>query len=79
MRQKTLILMARVAKEKTHIDGARLSTMKRQKVKNEAKSKKTIGAVLHFGASQEERAKILLFHTYLKTFMAGIIQSSCSQ
>lgn len=37
MRQKKHILMARAAKEKTRINGARLSTMKRQKVKNEAK------------------------------------------
>lgn len=79
MRQKKLILVRRAAKEKTHINETRLSTLKRQKVKNEAKPKKTMGVGLHFGRSQEEREKILLFHMYLKTFMAGIIQSSCLQ
>lgn len=41
MRHKKLILIARAAKEKTHINGTRLSTLKSQKVKNEAKPKKT--------------------------------------
>ena len=79
MKHKKLILMAINVKEKTRINGAKLSTIKRQKVNNDAKPKEKVGAVLCFGWSQEERAKYLLNHMQLKTSMAGIIQSSYLQ
>lgn len=71
--------MARAAMKKIHTNRARLSAMRRQRLRLKPNLKNPKGAVPHFGGTQEKRAKILFFHMYLKTFMAGITHSSCLQ
>jgi len=58
MKHKKLILMAINVKEKTRINGAKLSTMKRQKVKNDAKPKKKSRCSPMFWLEPRRKGKI---------------------
>lgn len=49
--------MARAAMKKTHMNRARLSAMRRQRLRLKPNLKNPKGAVPHFGGTQEKRAK----------------------